>query len=764
MAKEECDSQWKKSGDHSAIRNRNICVTSEKTQKKPSFNQDNNKHTSGNPSGGDSDTLSSNGSSSHLSERHDDGSSSKMLLMLLVGLSFSTRLYNITEPAHVCWDETHFGKMGSYYINRTFFFDVHPPLGKMLIGLAGHMTGYDGTFPFIKPGDKYGEHNYWGMRAFCAVLGSFLPIFSYLIVLELSQSSTAALITAILLIFDTGCITISQYILLDPVLMFFIMAAVLSTVNFNQQRRRPFSAPWWLWLVLTGVNLAGALGVKFVGLFVILLVGLNTVGDLWRLLGDLSLSLMDIAAHFLARVFGLIVLPLFLYVTIFAVHFVVLNKSGPGDGFFSSAFQSRLIGNNLHNASMPEYLAYGSTITVKNLRIAGGYLHSHWHLYPEGVGAKQQQVTAYLHKDYNNLWLVHRQDNNSQSDTPDLVRHGDIIRLEHKETTRNLHSHLHEAPLTRKHFQVTGYGINATGDANDLWQVEVCGGRKGDLVKVLRSKVRFLHRATGCVLYSSGKTLPKWGWEQVEVTCSPYLKDTPSSQWNIEDHINPKLPNISLSVLKPHFLEILVESHIVMIRGNSGLKPKDNEVNSKPWHWPINYQGLRFSGVNESEYRVYLLGNPVVWWVNLASLGLYLIMASVASIAIQRGFMLTTKRQEHSHVLLRGGGLLLLGWLLHYAPFYTMGRVLYYHHYFPAMLFSSMLTGITLDVLLKNADLLLRPPYCDWLQRIGQSVLLFGVLYSFYLFHPLSYGMTGPLSHEPGSTMAGLKWMESWEF
>lgn len=26
-------------------------------------------------------------------------------------------------------------------------------------------------------------------------------------------------------------------------------------------------------------------------------------------------------------------------------------------------------------------------------------------------------------------------------------------------TSRNLHSHYHEAPLTRKHYQVTGYGI-----------------------------------------------------------------------------------------------------------------------------------------------------------------------------------------------------------------------------------------------------------------------------------------------------------------
>lgn len=53
-----------------------------------------------------------------------------LLFGLVLILAIVTRLHKIEEPDHVCWDETHFGKMGSWYINRTFFFDVHPPLGK----------------------------------------------------------------------------------------------------------------------------------------------------------------------------------------------------------------------------------------------------------------------------------------------------------------------------------------------------------------------------------------------------------------------------------------------------------------------------------------------------------------------------------------------------------------------------------------------------------------------------------------------------------
>lgn len=39
-----------------------------------------------------------------------------------------------------------------------------------------------------------------------------------------------------------------------------------------------------------------------------------------------------------------------------------------------------------------------------------------------------------------------------------LLQHGDLLRLEHLVTKRNLHSHSEPAPMTKKHLQVTGYG------------------------------------------------------------------------------------------------------------------------------------------------------------------------------------------------------------------------------------------------------------------------------------------------------------------
>ncbi|XP_052057700.1 protein O-mannosyl-transferase 2-like [Mytilus californianus] len=683
-----------------------------------------------------------------------------LLLSLFTIFSIITRFYNIENPTHVCWDETHFGKMGSWYIKRTFFFDVHPPLGKMLIALSGVLTGYDGEFPFAKPGDEYGDTNYIGMRMFCALLGGSLVPLSYMSVWLLTESLLASSLSATLILLDVGTLTLSRHILLDPILLFFIMMSVYCLLKFSSYRQESFSIYWWFWLAQTGIFLAFSIGVKFVGLFIILFAGYSTAADLWCLVGEKCLNMVLIVKHFLARVLCLIILPAIVYMMVFAVHLKILNHSGSGDGFYSSGFQSQLMGNRLYNVSMPENIAYGSEFTLKQRRTGGAYLHSHWHLYPEEHPPQQQQVTTYAHKDENNKWIIKPADTQwTKTDSPALVKSGDLVRLEHIVTQRLLHSHREPAPLTKRHYQVAGYGVNGSGDANDVWILEVVGGSTGAVVQTVRSHVRLIHYHVRCALQSHDKKLPKWGWEQLEVTCNPNIKDK-KTLWSVEEVTDQRLPNASFELYSPSFLERFIESHAVMTQGNSGLKPKEGEITSRPWQWPINYRGQMFSG---KDHRIYLLGNPVIFWGCLGLTFVFIIAYSIDTVKSRRGLKNNKYWRAYKDRMFSAGWWLFLGWMLHYFPFWPMTRVLYFHHYFPAFLFSAMLSGVVLDYILTCCCITV-PEQFSLIVFQGCIAAIFAVLFwSFYLFYPLSYGMSGPSSMEEGSPWRNIKWMESWD-
>ncbi|ELT93986.1 hypothetical protein CAPTEDRAFT_152537 [Capitella teleta] len=675
-------------------------------------------------------------------------------LLAITFFAFASRLYKIDEPDHICWDETHFGKMGSYYLNHTFFFDVHPPLGKMMIAAFGHMTGYNGSFAFSKPGDKYGGVSFVGMRVCCACLGSCLIPISFGSTWLLTKRLNAAVFSSIIVLCDTGVLTLSQYILLDTPLLFFIMAAAFCLLMFQEYHKKPFSPAWWLWLSLTGASLSCAIRDSPTKSIHRTAKSAMTMAWMRKVLGEKRRSRHSPMKQMVSGGPCSSDFPIALSEPKIITYFNRMRYDSRQ--FRCSEGRSPTLSLSLYFSAF----SFGSIVTIKNHRTGGAYLHSHWHLYPDGVGAKQQQVTTYSHKDDNNRWLVSHF--NRRTDHEDgeavIVRNGDLIRLQHVTTGRNLHSHKEVAPITKNHYQVTCYGENGTGDANDIFRVELINAIQGnrDPVRTVRSVFRLVHMNTGCSVHSHNKQLPKWGWEQLEVSCNP-RSDDKKNFWNIEEVRDNRLPNTSFEVYAPSFSEKILESHAVMFQGNSGLKPKEGEGTSRPWQWPINYRGQPFSG---GQYRIYLLGNPVLWWGVLVAMTMYLLISLVHAIRRQRGF--TQNEDAIIGRTLAACHWYFCAWLLHYLPFWPMTRVLYFHHYFPAWIFSAGIAGCVLDLILEEIST--RCGQHSWsVHHALCGILTSGIVYSFCTFLPLSYGMSGPPANNVTSNYHHLKWLDTWD-
>jgi dolichyl-phosphate-mannose-protein mannosyltransferase len=92
------------------------------------------------------------------------------------------------------------------YLERTYFFDVHPPFGKLLFALMGWFVGYDGHFKFENIGDSYIANGvpYVAFRAMPAMLGAMTVPVVFLTMQESGYSLPAAITAAILVLFGNA--------------------------------------------------------------------------------------------------------------------------------------------------------------------------------------------------------------------------------------------------------------------------------------------------------------------------------------------------------------------------------------------------------------------------------------------------------------------------------------------------------------------------------------------------------------------------------
>ncbi|KAG9064884.1 hypothetical protein KI688_003146 [Linnemannia hyalina] len=125
-------------------------------------------------------------------------------LSALTVATMSVRLWRMdASPAEVALDEAYIGKYVNGYLNKAFTYDIHPPLGKMLLAGISSLSGkYDGSFPFEEVGDAFGNKvPFLAMRTAVAVMGALCAPVAYITLRNKGQSAPTAILASLLVAF-----------------------------------------------------------------------------------------------------------------------------------------------------------------------------------------------------------------------------------------------------------------------------------------------------------------------------------------------------------------------------------------------------------------------------------------------------------------------------------------------------------------------------------------------------------------------------------
>ncbi len=131
---------------------------------------------------------------------------------LVVGLW--GRLYSLSFPPSIMWDEKYFPNMASKYLSGTRFFDLHPPLGKFIIATSIAVFGDDS----------------FGWRFMPAVFGCVLLLLVGILGWYLLRDRVGVAVVVALFAGETILIVHSRTGVMDIFLVFFVLATFLSAL------------------------------------------------------------------------------------------------------------------------------------------------------------------------------------------------------------------------------------------------------------------------------------------------------------------------------------------------------------------------------------------------------------------------------------------------------------------------------------------------------------------------------------------------------
>jgi len=264
-----------------------------------------------------------------------------LIMFLVTIISYWTRFYRIQYPDVPIFDEVHFGRFTNGYCEGKYFFDIHPPLAKLIIYGFASSYQYDCKLNFSS--SQYDNPDYISLRKIPALFSSFCPVLIYLASRCTKLSVTASFTSSIMILCENSMITEGRFLLTDGILHFFVCASILCLSCIHLYP--PYTFWWYLSTLLSAFLIGCSISTKLTSL------SLLPICCLYHLINILFYPtskyplIIDLLIRSIISIFPII----FVFLMSFVIHIILLPYNGPGDAYMGYEFRQTLI--NISNAN-----------------------------------------------------------------------------------------------------------------------------------------------------------------------------------------------------------------------------------------------------------------------------------------------------------------------------------------------------------------------------------------------------------------------------
>lgn len=262
-----------------------------------------------------------------------------MIALFIFFLGLCLRLFNFQIPNQICFDEVHFVKFINHYMKGEFYFDIHPPLAKILLYELVKLIGYDGSYSVEDTNTPKKHPFYCYMRMIPAFFGAGVGPMIYFALRVINVNIELSITGAMLATFDLCLICESKYILTDGILHFFAALAIFTSLYLDSFEL--YSSQWWLWLILSSASTGCVVSCKHTALglpcFTFMLHCFATVKN--------QSFIFDIYTirEFLTRMSVFMATVVIVYYSCFVVHINLLPNHHPDGVYVPEEFENTLL-------------------------------------------------------------------------------------------------------------------------------------------------------------------------------------------------------------------------------------------------------------------------------------------------------------------------------------------------------------------------------------------------------------------------------------